>query len=410
MQSKNIVIIATLDTRGKAAEYFRDRIKERGHNPIVIDVCTVLKNPPFKPDITHEKVAEAIGKSIKEIASMEEAEAISVMAEGTSNIVQGLLSSGKLDGIVGLGGSMGTSLGLKVMKELPVNIPKLMMSTITFTALVTPESVAMDQIMMQTITHSCGVDRITRMVLERAAGAICGMVEAHEEEKAEKPVIAITTLGASVFSHADYCTQMLIEKGYDPAVFHSIGMNTYERLIRQGYIAGILDFSMFELTNYVCGGVIKGAEEKLTAASEEGIPQVVAPGAISWFQWTGAIDTLPAKYKNRKVRWHNPLTAQVPVSKEEKVKIAKLMADRLNKAKGPTALLIPLRSFSRLDEKGTPMYDPEGRRRFIEVLRETINADVVKLIELDVSINDPAFSERAVTLLDQMMKEAAKRM
>ena len=137
---------------------------------------------------------------------------------------------------------------------------------------------------------------------------------------------------------------------------------------------------------------------------------MVAPGAISWFQWTGAIDTLPTKYKNRKVRWHNPLTAQVPVSKEEKVKIAKLMADRLNKAKGPTALLIPLRSFSKLDEKGTPMYDPEGRRRFIEVLRGTINPDVVKLIELDVSINDPAFSERAVTLLDQMMKEAAKRM
>ncbi|MBW1667573.1 MAG: Tm-1-like ATP-binding domain-containing protein [Deltaproteobacteria bacterium] len=405
MQSKEIAIIATLDTRGKAAEYLRDRIRERGHNPIVVDVCTALKNPPFEPDITHQKVAEAISKSIEEIASMEEAEAISVMAEGTSSIVRELYSSGKLDGIVGLGGSMGTSLGLKVMKDLPVNIPKLMLSTITFTALVTPESVAMDQIMMQTITHSCGVDRITRMVLDRAAGAICGMAEAQGEEKAEKPVVAITTLGASVFSHADYCTQMLLDKGYDPAVFHTIGMNTYERLITQGYIAGILDFSMFELTNYVCGGVIKGAEAKLTAACEKGIPQVVAPGAISWFQWTGTIDTLPAKYKNRKVRWHNPLTAQVSVSKEEKVEIARRMAERLNKAKGPAALLIPLRSFSRLDEEGTPMYDPEGRREFIEVLRESINPDVVKLIELDMSINDPVFSEKAVMLLDEMMRE-----
>lgn len=409
MQNKNIAVVATLDTRGKAAEYLRDRIRERGHNPLVIDVCTALKDPPFEPDVTHEKVAEAIGKSIREIASLEEAEAISVMAEGASNIIQGLLLSEKLDGIVCVGGSMGTSLGLKVMKNLPVNIPKLMLSTISFTALVTPESVAMDQVMMQTITHSCGLDRITKMVLERAAGAICGMVEAQEKEKAEKPVVAITTLGASVFTHADYCTEMLLEKGYDPAVFHSIGMNTCERLIRQGYISGLLDFTMFEITNYVCGGVIRGAEEKLTAAGEKGIPLVVAPGAISWFQWTGAIDTLPSKYRNRKIRWHNPLTAQVPVSKEEKVKIAKLLADRLNKARGPTALLIPLRGFSKLDEKGAPMYDPEGRRRFIKVLKEKINPDVVKLIELDVSINDPVFSERAVTLLDEMMKEASKR-
>jgi len=410
MQSKNIAIIATLDTRGKAAEYLRDRIKERGHKPVVVDVCTSLKEPPFVPDITHETVAKAIGKDFKDIAAMEEAEAISVMADAALTVVKEMLARRELGGIVGLGGSMGTSLGLKVMKGLPFNIPKLMVSTITNTALVVPEALAMDQIMVPAITHTCGVDKVTKAIMRRVAGAIVGMAEAEVEDEDKKPVIAITTLGASVFSHADYCTKLLLEKGYDPAVFHSIGMKTCETLIRQGYIAGILDITMFELSNYVCGGVLKGGDEKLTAASEEGIPQVVAPGAISWFQWTGAIDTLPTKYKNRKVRWHNPLTAQVPVSKEEKVKIAKLMADRLNKAKGPTALLIPLRSFSRLDEEGTPMYDPEGRRKFIEVLRETINPDVVKLIELDVSINDPVFSERAVTLLDQMMKEAAKRM
>jgi len=409
MQSKSIAIIATLDTRGKAAAYIRDRIRERGHNTIVVDVCTVLKEPPFKPDVTHEEIAKAIGKDIKEIAGMEEAEAISVMAEGGSNIIQRLLSGGKLDGIVGLGGSMGTSLCLKVMRELPFNIPKLMVSTITYTALVTPESVAMDQVMMQSVTHSCGVDRVTRMVLRRAAGVISGMVETQREEKDEKPLVAITTLGASVFSHVDYCSDMLVERGYDPAVFHSIGMKTCETLIRQGHIDGILDFTMFEIANDVCGGVIKGGDEKLTAAGAMGIPQVVAPGAISWFQWNGAIDTLPAKYKNREVRWHNPLTAQVPVSQEEKVEIAEIMAERLNKAKGPVVLLIPLRSFSRLDEEGTPMYDPEGRRRFVEVIRKKINLGAVRLVELDMTINDPAFSEKAVMSLDEMMKGVFKQ-
>jgi len=265
---------------------------------------------------------------------------------------------------------------------------------------------------MQTITHACFLDEVTEMVLERAAGSICGMVEAKKtkkEKKVRKPIVGITTLGASVFTYADYCTELLREKGYDPVLFHTIGINACDQLIREGYISGVLDFSIFELANYVGGGVLK-SEGKLKAAAEKGIPQVVAPGAVSWFQWTGAVDTIPARYKGQKIRWHNPLTSAIELLKDEKIEVAKLMAERLNKAKGPAALLIPLKGFSKMEQEGGPHYDPESQERFIEFLKKNLNPDVVKLIELDAHINDPAFSERAVALLDEMMKEAAKRM
>ncbi|MDO9534655.1 MAG: Tm-1-like ATP-binding domain-containing protein [Bacillota bacterium] len=400
---KMIVVIATLDTKSSEAKYLKDLISERGHTPIVIDVGIFGKHS-FDPDFNHEAVAEAAGSSVQDVQNCKgEGEAISIMARGASKIVNKQADEGRVDGLVSIGGSMGTSLGLAVMQSLPVKIPKLMLSSIAFTPMVTPGSVSIDQVMMQTIGDLWGLNRITKMALQRAAGAICGMVEAQkEEEKEEKGIIAITTLG--VHSYVDYCKPLLLEKGYEPVVFHAVGTNACEKLVRDGYLKGLLDLAIYELVNFVCGGAISGGEEKIKAACEKGIPQVIAPGALDFFTWTGTIDSLPLKFQKRNIHMHNPLVLLVQTSSKEKQEIARLIVERVNKTKGPTVLLVPLKGFSSLDTLGKPFYDPEAGKKFAGVMHKGITNNLVEIVELNLHINDPLFGERAAQLLLDKMQ------
>jgi uncharacterized protein (UPF0261 family) len=278
-----------------------------------------------------------------------------------------------------------------------------MLSSIAFTPMITPGSVSIDQVMMQTIGDLWGLNRITKMVLQRAAGAICGMAEEQiEEGKEEKGIIAITTLG--VHSYVDYCKPLIIEKGYEPVVFHAVGTNACEKLVRNGYFDGLLDLSIYELVNYVCGGAISGGEEKIKAACEKGIPQVIAPGALDFFTWTGTMDSLPSKYQKRNIHMHNPLVLLIQTSSKEKKEIAKLIVERVNKTKGPTVILIPLKGFSSLDTEGKPFFDPEAGKKFAGVLHKGITNSLVEIMELNVHINDPLFAQRAAELLLNKMK------
>ncbi len=401
-KNKHIVVIATLDTKSEEAKYLKDLISERGHNPLVIN-GGIFGHSTFTPDINHGEVAEAAGRTIKEIQSFKgEGEAISAMALGVANIMQNLLSEGKVDGIIAIGGSMGTSLGLKVMQQLPISIPKIMLSSIAFTPMITPESVSIDQVMMQSVGDLWGLNRITKMALQRAAGAICGMVEEQKKEDAgEKPVIAITTLG--VHNYADYCKPLLLGKGYEPVVFHSVGTNACEKLIRQGYINGLLDLSIHELVNFVCSGSIKGGEEKITAACEQGIPQVIAPGALDFFTWAGTRETLLQNFRHRNVHMHNPLVYLVQTTPEEKKEIARLLLERVNKTNGPTVFLVPLQGFSRLDREGMPFYDPAAGKEFAGVLKQGSTNRLVEAVEIDAHINDAVFAEKAAELLLEKM-------
>jgi uncharacterized protein (UPF0261 family) len=388
-----------LDTKGEEALYLKELIKRRGHHPLVMDVGTGGK-VSFQPDCSREEVALATGRTLKEILATTEkyTDGLTAMAMGAKSIIQKLIAEKKIDGLLSIGGALGTTETLMIMRELPLNIPKLALSTVAFVAeLITSEVVSIDQAMIQSVADLWGLNRVTRMALQRAAGAICGMVEEQEEKEGEeKPLVAISALG--VHTYVDQCKSLLLEKGYEPVVFHSVGTGALEKLIRQGYFRGALDLSCYELVNYVCGGPVKGGEEKFTAACEEGIPQVIAPGALDFFPWPMQ-DPLPAKFKNRTKSLHARVNLIETTPKEQK-KIAALLAEKINKACAPAVVLIPLEGFSKLDRsKEMPFYDPGAGRRFVSVLKEKVSNPLVEIEEMEAHINDPVFAERATALL-----------
>jgi uncharacterized protein (UPF0261 family) len=398
-KGKTIVIIGTLDTKGEEALYLKELIKRRGHHPLVMDVGTGGK-VSFRPDFTREEVALATGRTLKEILTTTEkyTDGLTTMAMGAKSIIQKLLAEKKIDGLLSIGGALGTTETLMIMRDLPLNIPKLALSTVAFVAeLITSEVVSIDQAMIQSVADLWGLNRITRMALQRAAGAICGMVEEQEEKEAEeRPLVAISALG--VHTYVDQCKSLLMEKGYEPVVFHSVGTGALEKLIRQGYISGALDLACYELINYVCGGPVKGGEEKFTAACEEGIPQVIAPGALDFFPWPMQ-DPLPAKFKNRTMSLHARVNL-IKTTPQEQEKTALLLAEKINKAKVPAVVLIPLEGFSKLDRsKEMPFYEPGAGRRFAGILKEKVSNPLVEIEEMEVHINDPVFAERATALL-----------
>lgn len=403
MKQKRIVIIATLDTKGEEAEFLRKLVIQKGHTPVVID-SGVYTDHPYTADFSNEKVANSIGLTVRDIqSSKDEGVAISLMIKGVSAVIQQLLAEGEADGILAIGGSMGTSLGLKVMKTVPVGIPKLMLSTVAFTPYITPDSVSIDGVMMQAITDLRGINTITKLVLKRAVGAICGMAEANQEEAKQKPVVGLTGLGGHEV--VEKCRPLLIKNGYDPVIFHSVGTGACEQLVTEGFVDGLLDFSMFELVNQVCGGEVKGGELKITAACEKRIPQVIAPGALDFFSWSGSIDTLPVQFKDRQNHIHNPLVILIPTTEAERIAVAHEMIARINKAGAPAVLLIPLQGFSRQDNIGKPFYNPGAGQRIFEIFKHGVKNSSVDVVPLDAHINDTFFAETAVRLLAEKMNK-----
>lgn len=402
--AKTIVIIGTLDTKGEEFRYVKELIQRKGHKTIVIDVG-ILEEPPFQPDIGHEEVAEAAGTKLKQIIALgNEGEAMVVMTEGACRIAQQLHAEGRVDGIIALGGSMGTWLALAVMRSLPLGVPKLMVSTEAFSGFINPDMVGSGQMLTDCVAGLWGLNTISRVMLENAVWAITGMVENCREIVPQKPLIGITTLGSSAHKYASQIKPLLERRGYEMAVFHiGAGGRNLEPLIEEGLIAGVLDLCLMELTGYLCGTLWNGGPNRLEAAGRKGIPQVVAPGAIDFVCWAGTPETLPPRFRNRPMHVHNPNDTVVMATTKEKARLGKLVAQKLNRATGPTAVLIPTQGFAESDRPGGAFYDPEGRRAFITALKRHIEPRV-RVVELDAHINDPAFAQEAVILLDDMMK------
>jgi uncharacterized protein (UPF0261 family) len=403
--AKTIVIVGTLDTKGEELGYVKELIQGRGHKTIVIDVG-ILGEPPFQPDIGHEEVAEAAGTKLREIIALGgEGEAIAVMTEGASKIAQRLHSEGRVDGIIALGGSMGAWLGLAVMRALPLGVPKLMVTTEAFSGFINPDMVGSGQMLTDCVAGLWGLNTISRVMLENAVWAITGMVENCRQIVPQKPLIGITTLGVAAHKYTWQIKPLLESRGYEMAVIHiGAGGRNLEPLIEEGLIAGVLDLCLMELACYLLNcSLWNGGPNRLEAAGRKGIPQVVAPGAIDFVCWAGTPETLPPRFRNRPMHMHNPNDTVVMATTKEKARLGKLVAQKLNRATGPTAMLIPTQGFVEADRPGGIFYDPEGRSAFITALKSHIKPGV-KVVELDAHINDPEFSREAVTILDDMMK------
>ena len=406
-KARNIVLLVTLDTKAEEALYVKELIRKRGHNPLVMDVGTGGETA-FQADYSCEELALASGRRLKEIkASTEQySEVLAAVAMGAKNLILRLVSERKIDGLLSIGGSLGTNSALMIMRELPMTLPKLTLSTIGFVSnVVGVDAVSLDQTMMQSPADLCGLNRITRMSLKRAVNAICGMAEGEEQpevkEAEEMPLVAITSLG--VHHYVERCKSLLLANGYEPIAVHTVGVPTVARLIRWGELSGVLDLSFYELVNYVCGGVVKGGKNKYVPACEKGVPQVIGPGSLDFFP-LDITEALPPKFKTRTVISHG-LVYLIKTTPQEQETIATMMADMINQACGPTVVLVPLNGFSHLDHSPEmPFYDPEAGRRFSTAVRKKVANPLVEIEEIEAHINDPVFAQRATALLLSKMK------
>ena len=404
-----IVIIGTLDTKGDKLAYLKQLIEAKGGKTLVID-CGILDEPLFQADILREQVAEATGKSLGEISSLgDEAQAIRIMTKGAAKIVAELYSSGRLEGLIGVGGTMGTSLFLSVANVLPVGVPKVLFSTTAFTSHLRPEVVPPDLIIIPAVSDVWGLNSLTRRMLENAAGAILGATEMcrEGEDLRGKTFTAITTLGTSCLKYIVWLKPSVERMKHEVVAFHIGGGQgwTFEQLISRGIIKGVLDLCFLDLcpSNITDGGFIN-VPGRLEAAGEKGIPQVVAPGAVDFFSWTGSLGTLPRGFRGRRRHQHNELAWAVERSLDEVTKTAELIATRLNKGRGPKAIVIPKLGFSEWDKPGGLFYHPERSKVFGQALKAHLNPEV-KLIELEAHINDLAFAEEVARLFSAMMND-----
>lgn len=408
-----VAILVTLDTKGEEARYVKQFIEERGHQAVVID-CGILGSVPFQPDVSREEVAEAASVAFSDVSSLgDEGRAIEIMARGASVIARRLAVEGKIDGVIGIGGSMGTSLALAVMRGLPFGLPKLMVSTIAFSTYIDPGSLSVDIVMMQSPADMWGLNSIIRMTLGNAAAAITAMAEVYREQYkagwvAEKPLVGMTTLGTAVCTFVPYIKALLEKRGYEVAVFHvpgmgSLGSRALTELIEQGLVAGVLDLAQMDVLDGVCRGVAAPGLARIDAAAKRGIPLVIAPGAVHSFTWAGSVSTVPERYQGRPIHQHNPLVTAIKATRGEMVVTGRLIAEGANQAKGPVAVVIPRRGFSEWDRPGSFFYDPEAELLFIEELKKTVQPQV-RVVEVDAHINDPAFSDEVLRIFDEMMK------
>jgi uncharacterized protein (UPF0261 family) len=399
---KTIVMPVTLDTKGEEAKYLKEQIERKGHKTIIIDVG-VLGKPAFKADISRVKVARAGGKSLAELIDAarkgaDRSEATNVMIEGVKNIVRKLHAQGKLDGIISLGGSTGSAIGTSVMSTLPIGVPKFMVSTgfeLQFVG-------AKDITIMQTPADILGLNSVMRQTLASAAGAIVGMAEARVREKA-KPLIGITALG--VTTPAVMNIKPLVEKmGYEPIVFHSKTQILVE-LIDDGRINGIIDLTTFEIMIPISFHMPEEmAEGRLRIAGEKGLPQVIVPGGLDMFIFPGTKDTVPPEYSERRIHVHGPDTVLVRTTREEVATAGRVLAKRVNGAKGPVAIVIPLGGFSSVDAEGQYFYDPQADAAFARVIKDSVKNEV-DIIEVNAHINDTKFARRVVDTFDKLLKK-----
>jgi uncharacterized protein (UPF0261 family) len=404
VMGKTVAIIAALDTKGAEFAFLKNEIEKKGCKTFIINVG-VLGVPAFQTDVSSEEVAEAGGKKLADlVVNKDRGLALDVMTAGIPKIVKKYYDQGKFDGIISMGGGGGTAMGTSGMRALPVGFPKLMVSTVA-SGDTSPYVGTTDISMMPSIVDVSGLNRISRVIFSNAAGAICGMVSGEKpKDEQTKPLIAASMFGNTTKA-VDHARSLLEEQGYEVLVFHATGTGgrTMEMLIGDGYFDGVMDMTTTEWADEVCGGALSAGPTRLDAAGKAGLPQIVTPACIDMCNFW-APETIPAKFNGRKFYHWNPNVTLMRTTPAENKQMGEIFAQKLNAAKGPVIVLIPMGGFSEIDIPGKPFWWPEADQAFVDALKKGLRADIPIIMD-EHDVNDPAFSGLvAKTLLNLMSK------
>lgn len=401
---KTVLLIGTLDTKGDEYEYVRDLIALKGFEVVLID-GGVVGAPTVTPTFGAEEVAELGGSSLTALRNQHDRGlAMKVMSDGIAILVDRLCMERDVVGVMGMGGSGGTALITHTMRQLPIGMPKLVVSTVA-SGDVHPYVGTKDITMMYSVVDVAGLNKISRRILGNAAGALIGMIEQEIPEVEDKPIIA-----ASMFGVTTTCVENLKkhieENGYELLVFHATGSGgqAMESLISDGFIKAVADVTTTELCDELVGGVLSAGPHRLEAAAREGIPQVVSCGALDMVNF-GAMNTVPSKFANRTLYEHNANVTLMRTTPEECAELGKILSEKLNETTGPTTLFLPLKGVSAIDGEGQLFDSPEATEALFASIRKHLNQNVVELIELDRHINNPEFAAAMASHLLSKLNE-----
>ncbi len=397
---KTILVIGTFDTKNDELVYLIDKIKEQGGDVLTMDV-SVLGDTNQTIDITKHDVLTPVGETIDDIIALgEECEAFKKMSAGAAATTLRLYREGKFDGMIALGGTMGTDLALDCAQVLPIGVPKHIVSTIAGSPLIAAERMAPDMQFTLWAGGLYGLNPLCKSSLSQAAGAVLGATRAVEPPTFDRPIIGITSLGSSCLKYMKHLYPALTKRGYDVAVFHTTGMGgmAFERLASENAFTCVMDFSLQELVNVVHGSLVNAGRDRLTGAGHACVPQMVAPGASDILDMAGW-QAIPARFKDRLFHQHNRLIKSVKFNAEERSELAKIIVDRLAKAKGPTQYFLPEHGLEEWDRPGEPAHDPDGLQAFLAATEASACGRVSTRL-LDCHINDEAFCEAVLGQLD----------
>jgi uncharacterized protein (UPF0261 family) len=396
-----IALVSTMDTKGREIAFLRTCLQDMGRSAIAVDVG-LFEPQGVTPDVSRHEIARAGGSEVATLLQRKREDVMATMGRGAGEVLSRLHIEGRIEGVLGLGGNQGTSVVCTGMRRLPIGLPKLVVSTVA-SGNMRPYIGASDIAMLFSVADLLGgPNPVVESVLRNAAAAMAGMTT---QSVASAPsqtgsVVAITSLG-NTHAAVTRAMDLLRAAGFDVAAFHASGAcgSAMERLIAADRVAGVLELTPHELTEEVVGaGWYRPVEPgRLTAAAERGIPQVVAPGGLEYLCY-GPRESIPARFRRRPTYFHNPMNANVRTSRREMETVGRVLGERLNRAKGPVAVAIPLKGWSIYGAPGGPLHDAAADAAFVRALTRTLRRDI-PVHRLDLHINDQEFAQHCCGLL-----------
>jgi uncharacterized protein (UPF0261 family) len=406
-----VCLVGTLDTKGEEYAFLRDRVRAAGVDAVLVD-AGVLGPPAVGPDIDRAAVAAAAGTTIEALAAAaDRGAAVEAMGRGAAVIARGLRAEGRLDAIAGLGGSGGASIISAAMQALPVGVPKLLVSTMA-AGDTRPYVGTVDVAMLYPVVDIAGLNRLSERILANAAAAVAAMARTAQAEADrstgadELPLIGATMFGVTTPA-VTAAREWLERRGYEVLVFHATGTGgrAMEGLMRSGFIGAVLDLTTTELADELVGGVLSAGPERLEAAGALGLPQVVSLGALDMVNF-GPPETIPERFRDRTLYRHNPQVTLMRTTPAESAELGRIVARKLNAARGPVTVFVPRGGVSAIDVPGAPFHDPAADAALFDALRDELSP-AIERVELDLPINDEAFAVAMAERLDLQIRAAA---
>jgi len=394
-----IAVLGTLDSKGEEHAFVAALIAQHGHKPLLIDVGT--GGPAtVQPNFSREQVAAAIGLDLTALmAKKDRGACVVAMTHAAPAFVSKLASDGRIHGIISLGGGGGTAIGTAAMRALPLGFPKLMVTTLA-AGNVAPYLGTKDITMMPSIADVAGLNRLSRVIFTRAAGAICGMVSSEPSVGAAKPLIV-----ASQFGNTTTCVteakKVLEAAGYEVLVFAATGTGgrIMESVIESGIVSGVLEVTTTEWADELVGGNLNAGPERMDAAAKANIPVVVAPGCLDMVNF-GEMASIPEKFKGRNFYIHNPQITLMRTTADECRQLGEIVAKKANAYQAGTTIMIPRKAISVISAAGQPFHDAAADEALFSALKANAKVPVQ---EFDLAINDKEFAQACAYKLIELI-------